>query len=273
MSNPALGNKATEMGQFEKGADFTAVNQGEIVPRPEEVPVRITEVPEGIAIVPERNLTKGDLRLREDHTAITKAQIFDDPFMERGGSPEAIEQAVVEGIAKLVAIEMQRRSPQRDKMVFYQVTPDEQMAAFGERIIVMQDSQESAYSCRTCKGKGHTKEYCALCGGKPMDETTACKNCRVLGFGREIWYPSGHNKCGDCQGSGWRGGIVIPDEHQKMPITGIVVSVGPMCVNLRVGDRVVHSRYAGQTLTSPDGSKYTTMNESEVTNLLRRVSS
>jgi len=64
--------------------------------------------------------------------------------------------------------------------------------------------------------------------------------------------------------------VVIPEQAQQEAITGIVVSVGPDCKLLKIGDRVVHSKYAGHTLRLGENDVIVTMRECEVLKILRQ---
>src|SRR5262249_47811095 len=152
---------------------------------------------------------------------------------------------------------------QRGQLVYYAIRPHTAAAMFGDRILVKRDTMESAYSCRHCRGKGHTEEICPTCKGETQENIGGalhpCRSCQVLGYDRENMVPRGFVKCEPCLGSGWAGGIVKPEVAQSAPVCGIVVSVGPDCVNLQLGDRVLHSRYAGHGTDTPEGETYQTL--------------
>ncbi|MBO8142273.1 MAG: co-chaperone GroES [Firmicutes bacterium] len=68
------------------------------------------------------------------------------------------------------------------------------------------------------------------------------------------------------------GGIVLPDTAKERPQQGKVVAVGPGKVNdqgkriamtVKVGDRVVYSKYAGTEVTV-DGEEYLILSESDI---------
>lgn len=70
-----------------------------------------------------------------------------------------------------------------------------------------------------------------------------------------------------------QGGIALPgltvDKEEMGQTEGILISIGGMAFNdwpdpPQVGDRVVFSRYAGQTITGDDGFKYRIMNDNDV---------
>lgn len=68
------------------------------------------------------------------------------------------------------------------------------------------------------------------------------------------------------------GGIYIPDSAQQKPIEGEVIAVGPgrvledgtrAEVALKVGDRVVYSKYGGTELKL-DGDEYIILDENQI---------
>jgi len=276
MSDPVLGNKSDELGQYEEGRDFEGIQAGRLVERREDVKVRISEAETGdLVITPEsRFRSDSPTKFTESPQEITKAQLFDDPMMERGNSPELLLQTAMTVLSKY-AVAISRKTYTRDKLIYVQVNDTETMCAFGDRVIVMQDEIESEYCCQTCAGKGYPEEQvCPRCEGKqvervvnPQDVGQAmdipCRSCRVLGYDATEWWSSGRVPCAKCRGVGWRGGIIIPHIAQSKPISGIIVSVGPECINTRIGDRVVHSRYAGTTSHCAYGS-FTMMAENEI---------
>jgi co-chaperonin GroES (HSP10) len=250
-----IGNRADEQGEFEAGADFTAVNVSPAPEPIEPVEVHVEHFGKNMVLVPEHKEARPGRRmeLQEGSREMLDAVIFDDPSM-----------------MKRMSGAITRKST-RGALIYYAITPDNAVAVWGDRVIIKQDSQESAYSCRTCKGSGHTEECCPTCKGSciDIDGGSPCRSCWVLGYGRDLKSPCGFTECPFCKGAGWRGGIVIPEVTQAMPITGIIVSVGPDCVNLQLGDRVLHSKYSGHNQTTPDGEFYTVMHEHEVLELIK----
>lgn len=70
-----------------------------------------------------------------------------------------------------------------------------------------------------------------------------------------------------------RGGILLPDVAKVMPVRGRVIAVGEgwrtqatgvlIPCKLQVGDRVLYTRYAGETITS-GGQEYKILREKDV---------
>lgn len=64
-----------------------------------------------------------------------------------------------------------------------------------------------------------------------------------------------------------KGGIIIPDTAKEKPQQGEVIAVGPgkegVKLNVRVGDRVLYGKYAGQELNY-NGDEYLIMREDDI---------
>lgn len=91
-----------------------------------------------------------------------------------------------------------------------------ELAALGDRVLIVEDQFKSGYECFTCGGSGKVKS--TLVAG-------AAKTCP------------------DCNGKG--GVLVVPDANQRRPTTGTIVSVGEACKVLTVGEKVMFSNFAG----------------------------
>ena len=88
-------------------------------------------------------------------------------------------------------------------------------AAFGDRVLIQEDDFKSGYECDACDGTGQSK----LVPGA---------------------------RCPKCEGKG--GLLAIPEVSQRRPTTGVIVSVGEKVTELRVGQAVLYSSYAGHTI-------------------------
>lgn len=292
-----IGNQATETAAFEGGADPWAANQSEVPHSRPEIEVDVAQNGDGsLAITPHEKFTRSrypkasnlDLKpmnhafmdglgeLQEGPMDIMNAQLLDEPD-EYGLEKRLVNGVEIEARGHRFQ-EIARRSP-REQLVWYGYSPDGLSAVLGDRIDVLKDIMESAYSCKACHGKGHSEAVCANCVGARYEtfggvdtpfEKRPCRDCIVLGFGMEQLHSSGFQKCEACSGSGWRGGVVIPEQAQQEAITGIVVSVGPECRLIKIGDRVVHSKYAGHTLKMGEDNAIVTMRECEVLKILRQ---
>jgi len=265
MADPMIGNRATEQGQFEEGADFKGINVSTLPASGPVLEVEIKRSGDGFELKQERPSNIGrSLELRHSDADLLAAQLLEDPETTAFSipnvgkietSPSRISQAI-------------SRNQNREQLIWFGIDSTNLSAALGDRIIVRRDLLESEYICRTCKGKGHSDEVCIQCEGKQQREGQLCKSCLVLGFEAEKPHPSGFVKCSACQGAGWRNGIIIPEVAQGKPVTGVVVSLGPETRLLKLGDRVLHSKYAGHTLEMKQET-YTYMRECEVISLLR----
>lgn len=276
MADPELGNRATEQGQFEQGADFEGINVSTL---PMSSPILDILVNlDGNDILVKKNqvvpcrdpkslFNPRSLQLRHSDTDLLAAQLLDDPEVTSFQVPNvgAIETAPSR-IAKVLS-----RNQNREQLIWFGIDSTNMSAALGDRIIVRRDSLESEYICRSCKGKGHNNEECKQCGGKQQRDGVPCKSCLVLGFEAEKAHPCGFSRCGDCTGVGWKNGIIIPEAAQGKPVTGVVVSIGPETKLLKLGDRVLHSKYSGHTLEMKSET-YTYMREVEVISLLKDLS-
>jgi co-chaperonin GroES (HSP10) len=298
-----LGNAATEQGAALDGADFGQMNTAELPEgRPDPVEVDAEYVAgDGLTLTPksyfipaesngygkvERQIAGNPIPfspvLHEGPLDLLNAQLCEEP-----GPPESTGLAVqrigdieVEANPRRLS-EITKRSP-REELVWYGMHPEYYGAASGDRVILRRDILESQYSCKACKGNGFEEEaLCALCGGLAKEKISPrpgsfemqevpCRGCRVIGFGKETGYSCGHKKCSKCNGSGWKGGIVIPEESQTQAITGVVVSVGPLVDMWKIGDRLVFSRYAGHTLTVSKTEDYIWMHQTEPIGILRQ---
>lgn len=267
-----IGNQATEQGAFEGGADASQINVSEVPHSRPHVEVDAEYVDGGIALIPKSVRFKQGLgELQEGPQDIMNAQLLDEPD-EVGLSIRMVNGVEIEARAGRIE-EISRRSP-REQLVWYGYSPDGLSAVLGDRVDILKDVLESAYSCKACHGKGHVAAMCGNCRGTKYEEVQGsavpCRACVVLGFGMEIKHSSGHRRCDACASTGWRNGVVIPEQAQQEAITGIVVSVGPECRLLKIGDRVVHSKYAGHTLKMSEDNAIVTMRESEVLKILRQ---
>lgn len=119
---------------------------------------------------------------------------------------------------------------------WYKAGPVE-FAAFGDRLLIIEDQFRSGYECKACDGAGETA--CDQCGGagkyKRGERTFKCSQCT-----------NGKVKCAECGGKG--GVLVVPDVSQRRPSTGRVVSIGEKVKNFEVGHDVLYSNFAGHAM-------------------------
>jgi co-chaperonin GroES (HSP10) len=277
-----VGNLATEQGAFEGGADASEINVSEVPHSRPEIEVNASYDGQDMILEPS---DAGDItcekvmsafhrslgELQEGPSDIMAAQLLDEPD-EYGLAIRKVNGVEIEAHPGRIQ-EIAKRSP-REQLVWYGYSSEGLSAVLGDRVDILKDVLESAYSCKSCHGTGKSGLVCGLCDGLKYEgegkDKVACRGCIVLGFGMEQLHSSGYQKCESCSGSGWRGGVVIPEQAQQEAITGIVVSVGPECRLLKIGDRVVHSKYAGHTLKMSEDNAIVTMRESEVLKILRQ---
>lgn len=254
MSDPVLGNRASEQTQ-----DFSTVAESPAPPDAEILEVQVGKLGEHLLVMPKRNgessAYRGPGELQESERDQIAAAIFDDPAMN-----SRVSGAIT-------------RKADRGTLQFYAFRSNMAAAVTGDRVKIKRDTLESIYSCRSCKGTGHTIEQCPTCKGSKIDidGKSDCRSCRVIGYDREASRSCGFVRCESCRGDGNAAGIKIPDSAKSAPISGIIVSCGPSVNLYQLGDHVLHSRYAGHTMITPDGEEYTTMHEGEILELLKEI--
>jgi co-chaperonin GroES (HSP10) len=261
MADPKkIGNAADELGEHLEGKNFGAANKSAMPGEVGPIEVSLLRLNDGLLLTPKRTAQQSLQQTVGDLAAGAKEQlaaaIFEDPAMAKRSSGNI------------------ERRPERGSLQFYAVHGNMAAAVWGERVMIQRDTMESAYSCRYCKGTGHTEEVCPTCKGDKVGIDTpevGCRSCQVLGYEREVKRACGFVPCQFCLGAGHPAGIVIPESAKSSPISGIVVSCGPRCINLRLGDRVLFSRYSGHELVTPDGECFFTMGETEVLQLLKEI--
>lgn len=115
-------------------------------------------------------------------------------------------------------------------------------AAWGDRVLILEDEFRSGYECAACGGSG--KAPCGDCRGTGAhfrgEVRIKCSHCE-----------NGAVTCPECAGKG--GLIVAPEVSQRRPTTGEIASVGPghyqngifIPTTVKVGQRVMYSNFAG----------------------------
>ena len=174
-----IGNKASEMGALDQGADFEAINRSELPPMPEPITVRVERGEHEVTLIPEKPF-EGEPELLEGSTAIINAQLFDDPQMSPPNKQELMAQFKVAITSMSRLMEITKRSP-REALCWFRLDGMKQdISVTADRIIVKQDTLESVYSCRSCKGQAHLEEDCETCHG----EGKTCIDCMIVPWGR-----------------------------------------------------------------------------------------
>jgi co-chaperonin GroES (HSP10) len=150
----------------------------------------------------------------------------------------------------------------------------DEMVAYGDRVLVLEDEYSSGRECTKCQGKGHLGEICKWCQGtgyyKANPESgNKCPDC-LIGSG-PLTKSLGFVPCDLCKGQG-TSSIIIPEEAEKRPTTGVICSVGamvgwfrvggewthiPESESVRVGDRILYTNFSGnQYEIKVGGNKY-----------------
>ena len=108
--------------------------------------------------------------------------------------------------------------------------------ALGDRVLIEEDKFRSGYECPKCEGAA--KVVCENCNGDGhyAIDSGPIKMCSGCGG-------AGKLTCPECNGKG--GLIAVPETAQRRPTTGVVVSAGPECKVLKVGQSVMFSNFAG----------------------------
>ncbi len=130
-------------------------------------------------------------------------------------------------------------------------------AALGDRVIVQEDEFRTGYECEQCNGSGRTA--CDDCGGTGRHGVKKCSICEG----------NGTLMCLKCGGKG--GLLIAPEISQRRPTSGKIVSAGPKCETLRVGQSVLFSNFAGYVIDLDRAGKPVTLrilHETEVLCLL-----
>lgn len=107
-------------------------------------------------------------------------------------------------------------------------------SALGDRVVIKEDEFKSGYECPTCSGSGRVG--CSNCNGSGKSSINAHARCSIC-------HGDGWLRCGDCEGKG--GTLVVPEQSQRRPTTGLIVSAGELCKVLHVGETVMYSNFAG----------------------------
>jgi co-chaperonin GroES (HSP10) len=272
-----VGNAADEQGAFDAGADVEGINESRIMGRDKPIDIQARLDEKGLVLEPEH--TEKDFKrslgeLEEGPVDRLTAQLLEDGTH----SDTSLERVKYEGLESYGLHDRMVEASQnrRERLILYGMHPENLVAALGDRIVVRKDTLELEDACHTCAGKGYLEDaaLCPVCDGKQVEIVNGaevpCRGCRVLGYDMEQWWSCGHKVCPKCNGAGWRAGIVIPEKAQSKPITGVVVSLGPECKILRLGDRVLHSRFAGHDITVSAKETFTIMHEHEVLCILFR---
>jgi co-chaperonin GroES (HSP10) len=152
------------------------------------------------------------------------------------------------------------------------------MEATFNNVIVIEDKFKTGYECKTCDGAGHLGERCPSCEGTGFLGESACYNCgNTNEYSKRIY--TGFVACKDCKGKGTSSGLVVPNNAERRPTTGSIVSVGPeVALNkdtgepiFKLGDHVLFTQYSGHGITYKQNKTVRVLNEKEIITRLFRL--
>lgn len=138
----------------------------------------------------------------------------------------------------------------------------------GTRILIKEDEFKTGLECKTCNGKGHLGEICKVCSGTKFEagensdgvlEHFMCRACSVGQKGARKSY--GFKLCTACRGK--TALIIVPDDAERRPTSGIVIAIGPKVVDFNIDDHVLYSNYVGQAFPF-EGFALRVMHENDV---------
>lgn len=248
------------------------LNRSGIISQGSTIDVSVSTDGHDIELKPDNLAVRRPLDLKIGEHDLLMAQLVEEPEQPTFSHP--VTGKVQTSPSRMMQI--QSRNSNREALVWIEYQPGMQLAALdmpegaNGRVWVLQDTMETEYSCRLCKGRGYFEdENCEVCGGESKRDGGDCPACKVLGMGFRDKWSCGRRSCHSCRGSGWRAGIVIPETAQSIPVSGVIVSVGPNTSVVKLGDRILHSSYAGHRIQAPGGKVLTVMRESEILSLIR----
>lgn len=145
------------------------------------------------------------------------------------------------------------------------------LEVLGDRIGILEDEFSTGMECLTCNGKGYTDEPCDNCEGSGVDRfQQKCKYCDISITTRDsvssgMRIPLGKKTCLSCKGKGTKeGGIIVPEESQNRPTTGIIKTTGPLVKHLKLEDHVMYSNFTGFAIAFKQKVTIRIMHEHEI---------
>ena len=122
----------------------------------------------------------------------------------------------------------------QDNANIYHAGPCSFEAATENHILLIEDPFVSGYECKACEKSGKiTCDNCNGSGKSSVVEHAVCGKCKGE---KQI-------ECHYCNGKGET--IVIPEVAERRPTTGRIVSAGPDCKHLEVGQTVMYGSFCG----------------------------
>jgi hypothetical protein len=128
------------------------------------------------------------------------------------------------------------------------------LEAVEDKIIIMLDPFKTGFECKVCDGTGverrcdcvtgldRFQQACKKCGGNP--DAFVGKECRL------------------CKGIG--SSLVIPESAKSLPTSGRIVSKGPDCTKVHIGERYLFGVHVGYFLPFKGNILLRCMREHEI---------
>lgn len=111
------------------------------------------------------------------------------------------------------------------------------LEAHFDRIIIVEDEFRSGYECARCNETGRIQcEDCQGIGSYSTEENSTPKKCSPCDGIGEL-------RCPDCNGKGVL--LAIPEQSERRPTTGTIVSTGEEVKTLHRGQGVIYPSFVG----------------------------
>ena len=130
------------------------------------------------------------------------------------------------------------------------------LEAVEDKIIIMLDPFRTGFECKACDGSGVGK-VCLSCNGTGMNRFDGV--CKLCGGQPNKWIGL---ECPACKGVGSL--LVIPESAKQLPTSGRVVSKGPDCTKVNIGERYLFGVHIGYFLPFKGNILLRCMREHEV---------
>ena len=109
--------------------------------------------------------------------------------------------------------------------------------AWEDRILVVEDPFKSGYECASCSATGSV--VCDSCNGSGNSAVVTEARCSKCSGAKSM-------VCPECKGKGVL--LVIPEQSERRPTTGRIMSVGPKVRELRREQSVLYADYIGHAM-------------------------